>query len=205
MKIDHLTGAAGACLFLLFTGSTNAALTNNGNGLIYDDDLNITWLMDANYAMTSGYDTDGLMTWSDANAWANQLEYRGHIDWRLSPADLPCNVVLGCNGNENEGEMGYLYHDELMGNTGTSTFNNIQDIYWTSTSYTDPNNPNVPAAWYYSFGGSNPGTQTWAFTSTFTAAAWAVHDGDISAVPVPAAVWLFASGLLGLFGASRRA
>jgi hypothetical protein len=36
--------------------------------------------------------------------------------------------------------------------------------------------------------------------------AWAVHSGDVSAsvVPVPAAVWLFGSGLLGLIGMARR-
>ena len=34
--------------------------------------------------------------------------------------------------------------------------------------------------------------------------AWAVQSGDISAVPVPAAVWLFGSGLIGLAGFDRR-
>jgi len=34
--------------------------------------------------------------------------------------------------------------------------------------------------------------------------AWAVADGDINAVPVPAAVWLFGSGFLGLVGVARR-
>ena len=29
----------------------------------YDTALNITWLADANYAKTSGYDADGLMNW----------------------------------------------------------------------------------------------------------------------------------------------
>ncbi len=33
---------------------------------------------------------------------------------------------------------------------------------------------------------------------------WAVHSGDVSTVPVPAAVWLFGSGLLGLIGVARR-
>jgi hypothetical protein len=32
----------------------------------------------------------------------------------------------------------------------------------------------------------------------------AVRDGDVSSVPVPAAVWLFGSGLLGLIGIARR-
>jgi hypothetical protein len=37
--------------------------------------------------------------------------------------------------------------------------------------------------------------------------AWAVRSGDLpllAAVPVPAAVWLFGSGLLGLIGIARR-
>jgi len=34
--------------------------------------------------------------------------------------------------------------------------------------------------------------------------AWAVYSGDVSAVPVPAAVWLFGSGLMGLVGLDRR-
>ena len=36
------------------------------------------------------------------------------------------------------------------------------------------------------------------------AGAWAVQSGDVGAVPVPAAVWLFGSGLLGLVGVARR-
>jgi len=34
--------------------------------------------------------------------------------------------------------------------------------------------------------------------------ALAVRPGDVSAVPVPAAVWLFGSGLMGLLGLARR-
>jgi len=34
---------------------------------------------------------------------------------------------------------------------------------------------------------------------------WAVHAGNVGAVvPVPVAVWLFGSGLLGLLGLARR-
>ena len=45
----------------LITLSANAALYDRGNGLIYDDVLDITWLQDANHAKTSGYDRDGRM------------------------------------------------------------------------------------------------------------------------------------------------
>ena len=32
---------------------------------------------------------------------------------------------------------------------------------------------------------------------------WAVHDGDVGVIPVPAAIWLSGSGLLALVGISR--
>ncbi|MCK5091002.1 MAG: VPLPA-CTERM sorting domain-containing protein, partial [Gammaproteobacteria bacterium] len=33
---------------------------------------------------------------------------------------------------------------------------------------------------------------------------WAVLDGNVSAVPVPAAIWLFGSGLIGISMAAKR-
>ncbi len=84
--------------------STNAALYDRGNGMIYDDVLNITWLQDANYAKTSGYaaanatgyirstthiQADGNMGWEAANTWAAQLVYGGYDDWRLTSARNP--------------------------------------------------------------------------------------------------------------------
>lgn len=44
------------------------ALYDRGNGMIYDDLSNVAWLQDANYAHSSGYDSDGLMTWNEANS-----------------------------------------------------------------------------------------------------------------------------------------
>ena len=52
-----------ACLFVVVSSSSHAALYDRGNGLIYDDVLNITWMQDANYAQTSGYEADGQMAW----------------------------------------------------------------------------------------------------------------------------------------------
>jgi hypothetical protein len=53
------------------SGAAQAALHDRGGGLIYDDVLKVTWLQDANYAKTSGYDADGKMTWVNAVAWAD--------------------------------------------------------------------------------------------------------------------------------------
>jgi hypothetical protein len=74
-----MTAAAGA----------QAALVDRGGGLIYDDVLNVTWLQDANYAKTSGYDADGAMNWYEANVWAADLVFHDSVrnvdysDWRL--------------------------------------------------------------------------------------------------------------------------
>jgi hypothetical protein len=57
---------AGLLLAAGLSGAAQAALVDRGGGLIYDTDLNVTWLQDANYAQTSGYDADGRMTWGDA-------------------------------------------------------------------------------------------------------------------------------------------
>ena len=63
-----------ACLFVVISSSSHAALYDRGNGLIYDDVLNITWMQDANYAKTSGYDPDGAMTHNvNARKYQNAL------------------------------------------------------------------------------------------------------------------------------------
>ena len=72
-----------ATLALALSASARATLIDRGGGLIYDNALNVTWLQNANYAMTSGYDLDGRMQWAAAVAWAGQLVYGGYDDWRL--------------------------------------------------------------------------------------------------------------------------
>ena len=55
-----------ATVFLIlcgFVSAANAAVIDRGTGMIYDTELGITWLQDADYAQTSGYDSDGRVTW----------------------------------------------------------------------------------------------------------------------------------------------
>ena len=112
----------------LISGAAQAALVDRGGGLIYDTDLNVTWLQDANYAKTSGYDTDGRMTWANATAWAANLSYYDSVrnvtytDWRLptftdlgAPGCQTANSGTDCGYNVNpaSSEMAHLFFTEL--------------------------------------------------------------------------------------------
>lgn len=185
----------------------------------YDTSLNITWLANANYAGTP-------MNWSTANAWAETLNPYGSgiTGWRL-----PTTVDVGNNGltysNIYQGvdygynitthsEMSHMFYVTLgdqaysstsgayqptFGLSNTGPFSNIQsDGYWSSTEYA----PRTDYAWLFFF---YDGFQGY-YGPTGNFYAWAVHAGDVgaSAVPIPAAAWLFSSGVLGLVGVSRK-
>ncbi len=77
-------------VFVAPAGSAHAALLDRGNGMVYDSQRGITWLKDANYAKTSGYDSDGLMNLGSAKLFADGLIYAGFDDWVL-PQVYPSN------------------------------------------------------------------------------------------------------------------
>jgi len=82
--------------------------------LIYDDDLNVTWLGNANFGVGSAFDEGvptlpGIMTWQNALDWADSLTVGAFTDWRLSPA-FP---TFGGGVNCTDCEMGHLYYTEL--------------------------------------------------------------------------------------------
>jgi len=205
---------------LLLTANAKAALIDRGNGLIYDTDLDITWLQDANYAMTSGYDADGRMTWDESIEWVSQLSYGGHNDWRLPTIDglgqqdydlSYDNGVYGFNVNTETSELAHLYFDELgnasyydragelqssYGLENTGLFINFESWdYWTNEEFY----LNTDYIWLFDF---YSGYQFMHFR-TDSYFSMAVADGDIGAVPVPASVWLFGSGLIGLIGFAK--
>ena len=84
--------------------STEAALIDRGNGLIYDNVLDVTWAQDLDLSRTLGA---GIFNWRGAKAWADQLVYRGYSDWRL-PTLTPINGVkfdriFHCDGSADYG------------------------------------------------------------------------------------------------------
>lgn len=108
--------------------NASAALIDRGNGLIYDDVLDVTWLADANYARTSGFSADGRMSWNAATEWVENLSYQGYADWRLPRTlqpDPSCefndalggmnlSYGFGCLGSE----LGHMFHVNLGGQPG---------------------------------------------------------------------------------------
>jgi hypothetical protein len=189
-------------------------LLDRGSGMIYDSNLNITWLQDFNYPATSGYDVDGLMTWDDANTWANSLTVGGHDGWRLPTFDpvnpRPTTLTL-------TNEIGSLWRQlQTGGYIGTNTditpftdlplqsgpFNSAAEWYWTGLegSYAGDNSN----AWIFSMNcacwGSSPKPREVHVT--------AVHTGDVSAIPPVPEPETYAMLLAGLglmsFTARRR-
>ena len=122
-----------AVMSLAASESPRAALIDRGNGLIYDNVLNVTWMQDVALARTLGNDGDGTFGWFGAKALADQLVYGGYDDWRL-PTLAPINGVefnrdFHCDGSADYGysiaspsgasagftgnELAYMFHVNL--------------------------------------------------------------------------------------------
>ncbi|MBA4418532.1 MAG: hypothetical protein C0392_11590 [Syntrophus sp. (in: bacteria)] len=201
-----------------FSNLAHANLVDNGGGLIYDTDRNITW-----------YDAPAVLrTWDGAMSWATGLNVGGVTGWRL-PSTLPVNggnsynITVTVNGSTDRSynitspnsEMAYLFYVEL-GNKGLydsegrpqtgyglragGPFVNINNggVTWSSSVYQPDNR---------AFGfGFEIGMQVVIEKNNQAFASLAVHDGNIggaSPVPIPPTVWLLGSGLIGLVGLKR--
>ncbi len=221
-------------LAISMSSVANATLIDRGNGMIYDSDQDITWLQDANYAMTSGYDADGRMNWDSATAWANNLMYGGYNDWRLAntadtgaPGPQCTNSGTDCGSNVDTygSELAYMWYD-ILGNTpyydtdgnaqagwgltstsadGVDILNFQNKMYWSGTEVEGYSN----LAWMFN---ANVGMQGYASKDGYELYAWAVRDGDVAAsvparaasVPEPGSLMLLAAGLVGVAGFKRQ-
>lgn len=198
----------------------------------YDKTLDITWLADANAfgstmnwadanAWAAGLDVNGITGWRlPTNTPANGSSYNTTLSTDGTTDRATATTTTdGTDGGWRDGsgnaisEMGHMYYVTLgnLGNcdptlpwctgqsgsglTNTADFLNIQpSSYWSGSEL------GSGAAWGFYF---HLGFQE-AFAKSDNRFVWAVRPGDVSAVPVPAAVWLFGSGLLGLLGLARR-
>ncbi len=224
MKKSHMAGALCASVFVMTT-SADAALTGvlpatpGGTDwqAVYDDDLDVTWIADAGLSMSMSFGIGdiitgvGTMDWFTANDWIqrmNAANYLGFNDWRLPVTVQPdpdCSgtlylgdgVGMGCTASE----MGHLRNIEGITDAMPGPFSNVQRrTYWSGTSLASDNRD----AWTHAFGTGTNGRQSIRVKLDPRLTVWAVRSGNVSAVPVPAAAWLFGSGLLGLVGVARR-
>jgi len=222
MKKSQLLSAVCAALFTVITVSAHASLvgrlplTPGGTDFqaAYDDVLDITWLTDASLS--------GSWEWANQVGFARGLDtanYLGFDGWRLASMSVAMGLPRGTtNGTFSlvdcssatevacrDNELGYMYYYNLASVTGPDktgthtigdvTLTDVQSFYWSGTEF------NLLNAWYFNFltgiqinpGGKNGGQY-----------GWFVRSGDVSSVPLPAAVWLFGSGLIGLIGIARR-
>ena len=203
MVFKTILGVVCACLTVV-SFSTNAALigvlpaTTGGTDwqAYYDTDLDITWTADANI--------NGVDTWANQNIWAAGLTIGGVSGWRLPTtlnSDASCTTPSNSTGfNCTGSEMGHLFNVEGISSVALGPFSNVQSFnYWSGTEFA----PNPANAWVFNFGSGSQG----AVNKGNNRFAWAVQSGNVggaSVVPVPAAVWLFGSGLIGLIGVARR-
>ncbi|MGD9852474.1 MAG: discoidin domain-containing protein [Nitrospirales bacterium] len=187
--------------------------------LIYDEDLNITWLGDANFAKTSGFDADGQMNWASAMAWADSLTVGGFTNWRLpttTQPDLSCSIQSPSGGSFQYctgSEFGHLYHTELGGFwfeiNGRRILKSFTSVPFTNVQ--ENGNPFLNAPFEYDFYWSGtedslmPDVRAWSFAwggdnqdvlpkdDGMARFAWAVRDGD-----VPPVLSVLSQGLLSI-------
>ena len=197
MAFKSILGAVCACLMVV-SFSANSALVSRLGGLAYYDDVaDLTWSQDASIFVASN--------WSTTATNMLTLNIGGVTGWRLPTADLSCGNSTICDSSE----LGNMFHNVLGGTTGTTLldshnanynlFTGVLGFNWTSDEYAA--DPFFGIA--YSFWGSTSGKQS-LNNKSYSRGGWAVQSGDVSAVPIPAAIWLLGSALLGLIGVAKR-
>ncbi|MBK7728744.1 MAG: DUF1566 domain-containing protein [Gammaproteobacteria bacterium] len=202
------------CLVLAVSLHANAALeTINylGDTVVKDTDSGLMWLQDANLSNTT-------MNWTDAKDWAEALDYAGYTDWRLPSAGLlnPDDPGSAYDGSADSGynitraraELAHLYNGVLgnsskynadgsesgtwswPGNNGP--FVDVVSTYWLAEEFA----PDTTLAWHFY---ATNGVQDASLKAAGNlVGAWAVRD--VAAVPLPGALTLFGTALVGLLG-----
>ena len=181
---DKMKTLAMVLVLLFLAVTSHAALVDNGNGLVYDTDLNITWTQS----------TTTLTNWYVANTWATTLTRGGVSGWTL-PSSLNFDGSGPIdNYNVTTSQMGHLFYTELgnigvisptggpnwptgWGITHKGLFPTLQwSIYWSSTEW----GVSFPGEWDFNFA---YGSQAMG-SKDGKAYALAVHEGNITDFPV---------------------
>ncbi len=232
MKVTNLRHSLLSPAILISTSllcaPAHASLTSIGNGLIYDNVSDVTWIadgyafsldiagstanpsanpytgpllgnvvtppvgglhtIDANdFSYQSGLGR-WLGSWWAASAWADSFSYQygGQTvtDWRLPTSAEAQNLINAIGAGQY---------------AATGPFTWVPPFFWTanvtSATHADVARPLFGTIDNFSLmNGSLPRYSN----------IWAVAPGNVSSVPLPAAVWLFGSALTGLSFCGRR-
>lgn len=150
-------------------------------GIVVDDEQMLLWMQDANYAMTSGHDEDGLMNWHDAKAWVEALDYGGYTDWRLP------EMINAQAFNNSTSELSFLYTEY---NISGKRYNDPKD-------YSGPF-VNIPGkAGYYDSVGfwtgtdkeSEPSDKAWSYSSLSIGIYENLHESESDKSTAEVYVW----------------
>jgi hypothetical protein len=214
--VNNLTWTSNANLFATQASSYSggaAALVSvviaDSGGVIHDTphvfDPTGTYTLSASDFNTSA----GTMDYWGARAWVNYLNatnYGGSNTWVL-PTAVDTSSASGCGascGNtpaQSSSQMAQLFYGglgQVAGSSITTThnanyslFSNVQSsLYWSGTEYA----AGLGYAWYFD---TDNGSQS-SFPKNIDLYALAVSPGQVSAVPLPASVWLMLSGFVGI-------
>ena len=201
------------------TWLTNA---DYGYGSYYDtvdgsQDGRMTWYSAKNWA--ANLNVDGVTGWRlpDANP-VNASTYNLTMSYNGS-TDVGYNISAPGSAHpaSDASELAYLFYNTLGNSGGADTSGNSLGCGGLSSCLKNPgpftNISRYPGFWTESQPDSTHALVFWmssGYQNTTLSnynnwvAAWAVHSGDVAAVPVPAAVWLFGSGVLGFVGVGTR-
>ena len=203
---------------------------NNGNSVIWLDYTNDSTNWTDQNAWAAGLDSAlTISTPGYTVSWDGAWRLPSTVDGPIGTGTYgyegdPENdgVYTYTNGyNLENSEMGHLFYAELgnkgyydtngvpvgEGNYGlnnTGDFSNLSSSAWYWSSTACELNPGTGMAWVF---GPEKGYQYYYFYEGWSPSSnegLAVHTGTVSAVPVPGAVWLLGSGLLGLIGIRRK-
>jgi hypothetical protein len=213
-----------------FASGAYASLIDQG-ATVYDTDLSVAWLKDANLAATqtfgvAGINAVGNMSWDTAHTWVaamNAANYLGYNDWRLplivDTGTPGCNYSYnatdcGYNVDTATSEMAHLFYDELHNISPFFTNGSPNPAWVLLGANTSPfvNMIQLTDGYWSSTESAVDPSRAWrvnfgdGYQTTFRKDDPDIHVivlRDVAAIPEPSALSLLGFGLQGA-GALRR-
>lgn len=194
---------------------------NNGNSIVwldYSKDLDTwenqrAWAAGLTNVLTYNIDDGFSLTWEGSWRLPNTFEEADTVS-----VGFDGTTTLGSNITSSE--FGHLFYEELGELAYYDTSGNVQDgwstalankgdfdnivtrwwnfNYWSGTEQSNADEPIYAYSYEFLYGQQGKNPKNTEFN------AMPVRNAQVSAVPVPGALWLLGSGLLGLAGIKRK-